>query len=103
MFESMMKTKKTLETKLKQKVPTARAGPDPRYVEAMNTISKMETEKRMMEEKMERMEKRMQHLEQCLEQEAKKQSHMEEAIEEYGLRDSVMERAEEIARAFRSQ
>jgi hypothetical protein len=102
MFDGMMRSKKYQEAleKRRQK-QVAKPGPDPKYIEALTTISNMESQKLIMEDKIAKMEQRMKELQEHLENETKKQACMEEAVEEYGLRDTVLERAQEIARAFR--
>jgi predicted nucleic acid-binding Zn-ribbon protein len=77
-----------------------KSGQDPKYVEAMVEIAKMENEKRLMEEKMERMQKHIEMLEHTVKHEIQKQEQVHEALDEWGMRDSVLERAKEIASVF---
>jgi hypothetical protein len=105
MFDAMMATKKTMERVLKTRAkPTSSSSVDPRYAEATATISKLEAEKRMLEEQRERMEQRIKELEQSvqyeIQQREKAEKIMEEAMDEYGMKDTLTERAKEIARIF---
>jgi len=101
MFDAVMKTKKYNDTLLKvRNTPGVKSGQDPKYVEAMAEIAKMENEKRLMEEKMERMQKHIEMLEHTVKHEIQKQEQVHEALDEWGMRDSVLERAKEIASVF---